>query len=377
MKVAIDARGINWYKGTGIGTYTENILKNLLEINGEDTYHIYWSGEDYEYFKRHNSKIVMASKKHHRFFEQSYFPNNIESEGATLYHIPQNGMGLSPNIKCKTIVTIHDLIPYTMPETVGKGYLLNFLKDMPYIIEKADGILTVSEYSKQDILRFFPIDEDKIYVTPLAADTKYKPLDKDYCKKKIEEVFNISKDFILYLGGFSSRKNVKGLIEAFHKVYKTLDKEYVLVILGSIRDEGKNLLNLVEDLGMKDKVIFTGFVEEDLLPVFYNASHCFVYPSLYEGFGLPPLEAMSCGCPVITSNISSIPEVVGESGYLIDPYDFNNIAKALGEVMTNESLREKLSKRSIERAKLFSWRNTAINTSEAYKSVIQKSTNPS
>ncbi|MBU5590275.1 glycosyltransferase family 4 protein [Clostridium sp. MSJ-4] len=369
MKIAIDARGVNWYRGTGIGTYTENILINLLNLDKKNSYQIFWSGEDYEKYESENTDIIMASKKNSRFFELSYFPNNLKRENIDLYHLPQNGIGLYEKYPCKTIVTIHDLIPYIMPETVGRGYLIKFLKEMPKIISSCNGIITVSECSKRDILRFFPMDPDKIIVTPLAADKKYKPLNKTACRNILYEKFGIDKKFILYLGGFSPRKNVKGLIEAFNKIYKDLDEDYELVILGSLKDEGLSLLTLVEEMNIKSKVHFLGFVEEDMLPIFYNACQCFVYPSLYEGFGLPPLEAMSCGAIVISSNTTSIPEVVLDAGYLINPYDSLNISEAIFNVLSNEELRNELSLKAKKRAAEFSWSQTAKNTLEAYNKI--------
>lgn len=213
------------------------------------------------------------------------------------------------------------MIPYVLPETVGKGYLKKFLRQMPNIINLADGIITVSNHSKNDILKFFPIDKEKIFVTPLAADDKYKPLEKDKCRYNIKTKYNINNPFILYIGGFSPRKNVSSLIAAFSKIHKNLDRNYDLIIVGSNKDDLDVLKNLSMDLNIKDNVKFTGFVEEEMLPVFYNACDIFIYPSLYEGFGLPPLESMSCGTPVITSNTSSIPEVVGDGGILINPFD--------------------------------------------------------
>ncbi|GAA0116802.1 glycosyltransferase family 4 protein [Clostridium senegalense] len=371
MKIGIDARGINWYNGTGIGTYTENVLKNLINIDNDNYYHIYWSMDNYECYQKPNTKIISTSRKHHRFFQDYFFPYDLKNQNIDLYHVPQNGIGLSSSINCKKIVTIHDLIPYIMPETVGRGYLLKFLKEMPNIIDTSQGIITVSEFSKRDILKFFPIDENKIFVTPLAADAKYKPLDKIICKNILKEKYNISKKFLLYLGGFSERKNVKSLITSFSKIYNDLDDDYNLVIVGSYKDESQYLVKLRDSLDMNDKIIFTGFVPDEDLPIFYNGCEIFVYPSLYEGFGLPPLEAMNCKTPVITSNLTSIPEVVGDGGILIDPYNSDKLGDAIGNLLSNETLKNYYAEKGFERAQNFSWENTAKNTLNIYKTVYE------
>ncbi|MCY6485580.1 glycosyltransferase family 1 protein [Clostridium aestuarii] len=366
MRIAIDARAINWYKGTGIGTYTENVVKNLINIDKTNYYHIYWTGNDWNYFSKDNSNIIITSKKHHRFFQQYYFPYDLNRENIDIYHVPQNGIGLNENAKCKKVITIHDLIPYVMPETVGRGYLLKFLREVPYIIANSDAIITVSEYSKKDILKFFPIDENKIFVTPLAANNIYKPLDKGICKKFIKENYNINKPFILYIGGFSARKNIKSLINSFIKINSDLDKDYNLVIVGAKKDLGNYLSNKFVDVS---KIVFTGFINQEELPIFYNACDVFVYPSLYEGFGLPPLEAISCGTPVITSNITSIPEVVGDSCILIDPYNQDELASSLLKLLNDKKLQESLRKKGLERASNFSWEKTAKNTLNIYEKI--------
>ncbi|GIM29641.1 mannosyltransferase [Clostridium polyendosporum] len=375
MKIAIDARGINWYKGTGIGTYTYNVLKKLLQFNDNNEYSLFWSGGNFQEFKRRNTNIIMASKKHQRFFESIYFPNYIDCYNVDIYHVPQNGIGISNGLNCKKIVTIHDLIPYILPETVGKGYLKKFLEEMPKIIECSDGIITVSEQSKNDILKFFPCyDKEKIYVTPLAADVQFNPIDKKQCKNTVNERYKFNTPYILYIGGFSARKNVRGLIEAFHKIQKDLKKVISLVIVGSLRDEGEKIYNLVKELNLLDKIIFTGFAEDQFLPTLYSGCEVFVYPSFYEGFGLPPLEAMSCKAPVITSNTTSIPEVVGDAGLLINPHNKDELSCALLKVLNDEDFKENLREKGYLRSQHFSWQNTAINTLMAYQSVNENLT---
>lgn len=370
MEFSIDARGITLYKGSGIGTYTENLLKEILNIDTENKYTIFWAGDNYESFKKPNSTIVLTSRKHGSFFENFYYPSYIDKFNIDLHHIPQNGIGLSSEYKNPCIVTIHDLIPYLMPETVGKGYLARFLKDMPNIIEKSEGILTVSNYSKNDILRFFPnLSPEKIFVTPLAANESYKPLDKQLCKEYLKNLYSIDFPFILYIGGFSSRKNVKGLISAFNNVKSSLNKNYKLVLCGSIKDEGEKLKEFCDDIGISSDIIFTGFVKDEDMPIFYNGCDLFVYPSLYEGFGLPPLEAMSCKAPVISSNLTSIPEVTGDAAILINPFNNDQLEESLLSVLNCQSLRDELSEKGYSASKNFTWKKTAELTLKAYNTI--------
>ena len=372
MKIAIDSRSATLHAGSGIGTYTKNLVLNLLNINSSDRLNVIWTGELPSNIKKDNADIFLISGRHGEFFEKFYLPNLLNKNNIDLYHIPQNGIGFPFDSSINTIVTIHDLIPYIMPETVGKGYLKRFLRDMPYIISQAAGIITVSEYSKKDILRFFPeFPEEKIFVTPLAANTTFKPLDKNLCKKHIKYNFKVEDPFILYVGGFSKRKNVKELILAFKHVKPSLNKNYKLIIAGSLRDEGISLKNFVESEGLSDSIVFTGFIEDSFLPTLYNAADAFVYPSLYEGFGLPPLEAMSCKTPVITSNLTSIPEVTSDAAILINPHNIDELSSALVTLLNNDSLKQNLAEKGYKRSQNFTWNNTAEKTFAAYKKVIE------
>ena len=299
-------------------------------------------------------------------------PNYIEENNIDMHHIPQNGIGLNELYTSPIVVTIHDLIPYILPETVGRGYLERFLRDMPLIVRDSKVILTVSEYSKRDIIKFFPfVNEEKIFVTPLAANKSYKPLNKTNCIEYIKNKYSIDSPFILYIGGFSTRKNVKELIIAFNKIQKSLKKNYKLVLCGSIRDEGIKLQELCKELLMDDKIIFTGFVPDDELPLFYNAAEVFIYPSSYEGFGLPPLEAMSCATPVITSNLTSIPEVTKDCAILINPFDKDELASSILTLLNSESLLQEYSEKGYNNSLNFTWENTAIATLKAYEHVFE------
>ncbi len=372
MNIAFDARGANLYKGTGIGTYTENLLKNLLYLDNKNNYSIFYCGENFQQYKKNNSFIKLVSKKNHKFFEENYFPFHINKDDINLYHVPQNGIGIWDEISCLKIVTIHDLIPYIMPETVGKGYLLRFLKEMPRIIEKADGIITVSECSKNDILKFFPVDPNKIFVTHLSANDNFKPLNKKYCQNIIFNKYNIPPPFILYLGGFSERKNVHSLIKAFISLVKDSKSDVNLVLCGSKKDCAEKLMKLCSNSRISSKIYFTDYVDEVDLPIFYNSCEVFVYPSMYEGFGLPPLEAMSCAVPVIASNTSSIAEIVKDSAILIDPLDTDSLSRTLYNVLNNDILKADLCQKGFRHSLNFSWIKTAMDTLEIYDKVLNK-----
>ncbi|OPJ64111.1 glycosyltransferase family 4 protein [Clostridium chromiireducens] len=371
MKIAIDARSATLHHGTGIGTYTNNLISEILSLDSKDYYTLFCTGEFNSAFNKENTNVVYSSGRHGGFYEKCYIPSQLNRFHADLYHIPQNGIGLDFDTKTPTIVTIHDLIPYIMPETVGKGYLERFLRDMPNIISNSSGILTVSEYSKKDILKFFSFyPEEKIFVTPLAANSNFKPLDKNSCKLYVDHTFGVKEPYILYIGGFSLRKNVLGIIRAFSKVYKDLDKPYKLLLGGPLKDEGEKLLTFVKNNNLEDKIVFCGYLEDDILPILYSGCDAFIYPSLYEGFGLPPLEAMSCKVPVITSTLTSIPEVTGDTAILINPHNINELEKALVTLLNDEQLKADLSERGYLRSLEFTWRKTAKKTLDAYKKLL-------
>lgn len=375
MKIAIDMRGAYLYHGTGIGTYTKNLVNHLLKIDNSNTYDLFYCGENTHEFKKDNSNLHLISRKHSSFFEQKYIPHILKKNESQIFHIPQNGIGyknLTATDKFKITVTIHDLIPYVLPQTVGKTYLKNFLKDVPYVIEQSTSIITVSNYSKQEIIKFFSVDPNKISVTPLATNSMFKPINKILAKDFIKQKYNIDYDFILYLGGFSKRKNVYNLISSFADAYKNFNKPIKLILLGNIREEFEVLKNLAREKNIEDHIIFTGFVPENELPIFYNACEFFVYISLYEGFGLPILEAMSCKKAVLSSNVTSIPEVVEDSSYSIDPYDTLKISEALCEISNNNILRNNLEEKAYVQSKKFSWDKCAHRTLTSYSKIIKE-----
>lgn len=373
MKIGIDSRAASWYRGTGIGTYAYQLINSLNKIDFFNEYLLFMSKEGNCDIKFNNNYKIRSISQNMRgnFWDEVNIPNILKSADIDLYHVPQNGIGLPEEKTCPFIITLHDIIPYKMPETVGEIYLEIFLRQMPNIIPKCDGIITVSNYSKKDIVEAFDFPEDKVFVTHLANEEIYIPLDKDQCKNFIKEKYSIKDEFILYVGGFSPRKNIVGLIQAFSKLQiKLKGKDLKLVIAGKQGKSYSLYKKTAEDLKVDDKVLFPGFIPLEHMPIFYNACNLFVYPSLYEGFGLPPIEAMACGAPIIASNSTSIPEVVGDAGILINPYNVDELCNSMENVLEDKNLRNELINRSLKRSKEFSWLKAAENTLNAYRSIL-------
>ncbi|MBE6050364.1 MAG: glycosyltransferase family 4 protein [Clostridium sp.] len=373
MKISIDGRAAKWYRGTGIGTYTHQLISNLNSVDFYNDYLIFLPDGSSLNNLNSNFKVekVKPSLKDN-FWDEVSVPNILDDSNIEIYHVPQNGVGLSQNISCNKTITLHDIIPLRMPETVSDRYLRIFNNELPNLIPNCEGIITVSEFSKEDIAKEFNFPKDKIYVTHLAAEKIYKPLNKNKCKAILNNKYSISNDFILYVGGFSPRKNILGLIEAYSLVPNAIRKNKKLVITGKKGFSYDIYKNKAEKLHILDDVIFTGFIPLEDLPIFYNAAETLVYPSFYEGFGLPPLEAMACGTPVITSNVTSLPEVCHDSALLINPYNVDQLSYAIERVLSDETLVLNMMKKSLIRSSNFSWKNTALKTIEAYISMMKK-----
>jgi len=308
-------------------------------------------------------------------------PYMVKSSNINILHIPEHHhsfiMPFFVN-KAKVIVTIHDLVPILFTKTQLSRHPYNNFRfwwrwnfTFKLIRNRIDFVIADSENTKNDCIKHLKIPEEKIKVIYIAADEIYRPLDSTEEVKKEIKKYNINSQFILFVGTLESRKNIPNLIKAFYKL-KNRGITHKLVITGKKGWNYAEIFKTVEKLNLQKDIIFTDYVPEEDLVKLYNAAEVFVYPSIYEGFGLPPLEAMSCGCPVITSNISSLPEVVGDAGITIDPYNIEELANKMYEVLINEDLRKELSTKGLERAKLFSWKKAAEETWQVYELLYNK-----
>ncbi|MBR5328644.1 MAG: glycosyltransferase family 4 protein [Firmicutes bacterium] len=361
--IAIDGRGALLYRGTGIGTYTWQLLAHLSDEIKD--LNIILPGMEYDGFCF--STAQWDEQKD--ILRDDFLPNYIKENHIDLYHVPQNGIGL-PNKKiCKETVTIHDLIPYLYPETVGRGYLRDFLREMPQIMERSDAVITVSECSARDICRIFHYPKAKIHVIHEAPEPIYRPMDKEKVATFLQQKYGICGNYILYVGGFGIRKNVKALINAFYLLRQEENIPLKLVLPGKRSRDFDALDQLTEALQIKDDVIFTDYVPVSDLPYFYNGALMMVYPSIYEGFGLPPLEAMACTTPVIAAKTSSLPEILGNNVLWFDPFDTVELAEQIRRLWVSETLRKRMAKMGKEKADSYSWQETAKQTAKVFRSI--------
>jgi glycosyltransferase involved in cell wall biosynthesis len=270
--------------------------------------------------------------------------------------------------QARTVFTLHDLIFLHFPEyhLPYNRWFLRFA--MPRFLHAADVIVTPSECSKQDAIKFYGIPAAKIKVIYEAAAPHFKPAAEPAELERVRQKYNLPARFILHVGTIEPRKNLSRLLEAFHALLPE-SPELRLVLIGKKGWLYDDFFRKLTALGLEDRVIFPGFVAEADLPAFYQLAELFVYPSLFEGFGLPPLEAMACGAPVVCSRASSLPEVVGEAGLLIDPADTAALTAALRRVLTDADLRRDLRQQSLERAAQFSWRRAATELEAIYQSL--------
>ncbi|MGI5991526.1 MAG: glycosyltransferase family 4 protein [Methanosarcina sp.] len=365
---------------TGIGVYTQNLIKEMSEIYPRKNLFLI-DMCDREIFKELNKIIISPSVR--SLPKNSYFwhlisqirlrKNNFNLE---VVHSPENATLFLKMNNQKKVITVHDILPCLFPELFGITairYKLLFRNTL----KTADKIIAISNNTKKDLIDYFKVPEDKIVVIYSAADSKFKQLSVLEIEN-IKRKYHLNFPFILYVGSFMKHKNIPSLIEAFRRFHDTEHcrlNMYKLVLVGSKKWQYDEIFEMVLEFNLKDDVIFLGSVPDGDLPLLYNAASLFVYPSVYEGFGLPPLEAMACGCPVITSNSSSLPEVVGDAGLLVDTCNIDHLVDSMHKVLTNEELRQRIIKRGLEQAKSFNWRKCAEETLEVYKSLYEKDKN--
>jgi glycosyltransferase involved in cell wall biosynthesis len=369
VRIGIDARKLHDF---GIGTYIRNLLRQLARLDHDSEFVVLCRPEDRATLGSlgENFRAVAETSGNYSVAEQLRIPVALKREGVTLFHAPH--YVLPPLVSCRSVVTIHDCIHLMFPQYLPNRMALGYARtSMALAARRATRILTVSESSKRDIVRFFGTAGDKIDVIYNAYDERFAVEPREEEVVRVRERYQLHDEFVLYAGNVKPHKNLERLIEAFSLVRSRGLDHLKLVMIGDEISKYAALRRAVHRHQLHKYVRFLGYLPEETLAVMYRLAGVFVFPSLYEGFGLPPLEAMASGTPVVTSNVSSLPEVAGDAAVLVDPYDPQSIAGGIYAVLTDERLRRELRDKGLSRARQFSWETSVRRVREIYQEVAQ------
>lgn len=379
MKIGVDIRVLAKGTRSGVEEYVLNLFDYMPSLSPDIDYKFFYNAFskvslDYSWA---NSRDIELKEFHwpNRFvFDPcSYFLNFPKIDrllgGVDVMFSPHFLISaLSKN--CPRVITFHDLSFQYYPEFFSfRKRWWHFSMAIKNQAKKADKIIAVSQSTKSDLVDLWKINPEKIFVVHSGVSENFKPRQKnDPDVVRVREKYHLPDNFILYIGTIEPRKNIVGIIRAFEKIAGEFSCENLhLVIAGRLGWLFDDILKTASASKYREKIIFPGFINDEDKPFVYNLANIFIYPSFFEGFGFPPLEAMASGVPVITSNSSSLPEVVGGSGILIDPYRFDEIASAMEFILKDEHLKDELIKKGLNRAKEFSWKKTAEQTLEVFK----------
>ncbi|HEY7189747.1 MAG TPA: glycosyltransferase family 1 protein [Vicinamibacterales bacterium] len=370
MRVAIDARKLHDF---GIGTYIRNLLRHLARTDRSTEYVLLCGEADLGVAAQlgPNFRGVLEPSPNYSLREQVHVPWVLRRERPDLYHAPH--YVLPAGVRCPSVVTIHDCIHLMFPQYLPNRLAYAYARaQMWSAARRSDCILTVSEASKRDILHLFNVPPEKIVVVYNAIDSHFAVTPSEEAVSRVRERYQLDHKFVLYVGNIKPHKNLVRLIEAFHQLRQGELADLKLLIIGDQISKLPSLRRAVHRHKLHKQVRFLGYVGDDQLAILYRLASVFVFPSLYEGFGLPPLEAMASGTPVVASNVSSLPEVVGDAAVLVNPYDVDAIVDGLRRVLTDPALAANMSRKGIERAREFSWERSVAKTWAVYQTIAGK-----
>jgi len=361
----------------GLGQHINNLLKNLQKIDQVNNYYIYTRQRDLAEFEVSTPNfqfVPVANSTSSPIFDilwhNSAYLNDMRRRNITVLHLPEYRR--IPIIKLfPTVLTIHDMARYYIHDKYDRVRMFYHKVLMPlfFRVGRPDAIIAVSESTRRDVIRFLRVDPEKIVVIHNGAHARFQPVAAVEVDR-VRRQYGLPEHFIIYVSRLEHPgKNHSVLLKAFAQVQKTLPHPYKLVFVGGKALGHQKILELITLLDLTDDVILTGFVPDMDLPALYTASDLCVYPSLYEGFGIPVAEAMACGVPVIVADSSSLPEVAGAAGYLVAPRDVERWVVALTEVLTNETLRSRMVTLGFQQARQFTWEKTAKLTLQLYHKV--------
>jgi len=375
MKIGIDASLVVGDRA-GVGYYTASLIEALASVDSQNEYVLY--PFFYHIFDPRFKELASPAKNFSVRFRslpepwvrylwfRSRVPKHwllgtVDVLHSTTYCCPRAHSG-------KLVVTIYDISFLRFPEHHTEANRLHCVRGTLDAAQMADRIIAISENTRKDLIEYFNIDDDRIVVIPLAARKGFAPRPAEEVQVYVSRWWGLSSPYLLSVGTLEPRKNMKRLIQAYCDLPRELRDRYSLVIAGGKGWLSSDLYHHVLETGVQDRIRFLGYVPEGDLPWLYCGASCFLYPSLYEGFGLPTLEAMACGVPVVASNTSSLPEVVGDAAILVDPQSERDIGQAMIKVLSDVQLRGLMSAKGVSRAAGFSWEKVALDTLRVYES---------
>lgn len=381
MRIGIDARLI-LEETRGGGQYTYNLIKSLLEIDQENQYVLFYN------FVRQakNRKEIIKTFSHLNVENRVYrIPGDILDFFWDKFRLPSLDRMLGkvdlfhspfcadiPPLNCRWVAGIFQVTPERLRPLeynwLGRKKFYQMLERLP---QKATFIITASNSTKNDLVEGFKFPEEKIRVIPLAASVIFHPLEDKVSVRKQLTFYGINERYILYTGSASWNKNLSRLIDAFGQVKKRLKVKHKLVFAGRRSWGYDKILTEIAEKGLNNEIIFIDYPSQENLVYFYNAAEFFIYPSLWEGFGLSALEAIACGTPLAASDISVFREVIGEAGFFFNPEDTEAMSQAMIRLIEDENLRMHLREEGLEQAKFFSWKKTAQETLSVYKEAVE------
>lgn len=371
MRIAVDAHAIG-SRLTGNETYIRNLLEAIARIDSVNRYDLYFSHEDaraawegrYPNFR----SFLLPQNPLKRILWA--FPRELARSRPDLVHVQYTAPPFCP---VPVVSMIHDISYEHFPQYFTPRERRQFRLTIPMTARQAAHVLTVSEYSREDLMRCYRLSPTRVTVTPNGVNERFRPIRDARELARVRERYGIVGPYILSLGNLQPRKNLPTLLRAFERLVENWpDLPHRLVIVGKKAWMYDGIFAELSRLGVADRVVLTDYVPDDDLPAIYSGAECFVYPSLFEGFGLPPLEAMACGTPVIAGDNSAIPEVVGEAGLLIDMSQVEALTHTMGRTLTDAGLRERLARDGLARAASFTWERAARQTLAVYEAVYAR-----
>lgn len=374
MRIGIDARALG-SNGGGDETYIRSVIRALEAVDRDNEYTIFLDvrGVASAVPSMERMRQIVVAPHNLQVRIPLTLPLAVARAQIDLLHVQYLAPPLCP---VPVVVSVHDIAPERYPQFFTPAAVAQLRIIMPLMVRRAATVLTLSEFSKQDIVRRYCVPPEKVVVAPGAADPMFRPLHDTARLEGVRARYKTSERFILCVGNLQPRKNLRALIAAYVKLRRAGAISHRLVLVGRRAWLYDDTFAAARDSGYTDELVFTDYVPDEDLVALYNAADLFVYPSIFEGFGLPPLEAMACGTPVIASNTSAIPETVGDAALTVNPFDIEGLASALAMALTDAELRAQLSTRGVQRAAVFSWENTARTILNVYRGVSREQQAP-